>query len=78
MGDVSLLARSPLGFWVLVGIRTAVHDLRYLVAEAHPYLFQALLAAPVLRGIMQQSGDCFVLRAVVLPTIEATARRWVT
>jgi hypothetical protein len=66
VSDISLLARPPIGFWVLVGIRAAVHDPRHLVPVACPDVFQTIFAAPVLRGIMQEGGDHFVLRAVVL------------
>jgi hypothetical protein len=66
VGYVGLLALAPGRFRVFVSVRTALYDLRHLVAEAGAYVFEGGLATLVLGGVVEQRGHYFVLLPFVL------------
>jgi hypothetical protein len=71
MLDVPRLARPPVLLLLTSGcidhaIRTRMHNVRHAIAKAVANICQTRLASLIFGRIMQEPGDCHVLRASVL------------
>src|SRR5262245_22869450 len=66
MAQVLLLARAPRRLRIIEGIRAALDDTGHTLAEAGADIREALAAALVLGGIVQERPDGLVLVAAIV------------